>query len=676
MRNTFMTSIKATALLGTLLRGTLLFGAILFGTILVGILLSTSASNAQTADTWSRPQTGAFGAFQLVQHTMGTSTGIINLSSCGTFTDGSGIGVAFGWLYQYPLIPHLALQVRGSYSIMGGSLSSREVIGNGVEGGRVVNAEVEHTLDPLIAISSLEPTLSWAPFDFPLGINIGFQVGRVTSKTAEQKETLLTPRTATFTNGSAVRNAGSGEFDAGDFYAATVTGLSFDIPVGTDYVVAPEVAYHFNVGNLGSSAAWRGDALRLGVSVKRLFGTPSTPTVEGPSGLSASVRASGLLADSSEQPIVQVQIEEFLGAQLRPLLNYVFYDDNSGILPARYKRLTQDQALAFSIDKLHYLDALETYHQILNIVGRRMIEHPEAKLRLVGCNAETPTERGNTALAEGRAVSVRDYLVQTWNIPQERITVEKRGLPEKPSNTNDRDGIAENRRVELYSDNVHILEPVLTNDTVRSANPPGIRFRSTVASEAGVASWRLTAGQKGETLKEFSGTGAVPSMLDWHLEEDQAHVPHFPIPIDYQLAVTDTKGQSYTVPKATIQTDQVTIQRKRRERRADKEINRYSLILFDFGSADISAGNRSIVDFIKSRITLNSTVSVTGYTDRLGDADFNQKLSEQRARATTDALGVGRPVGQGETPLFDNNLPEGRFYCRTVNVVVEVPIGQ
>ncbi len=645
--------------------------------VIVTVILSAVALQAQTPSPLSRQQVGVFGAFQLVQHTNGTGVGIIGLPSCGTFTDGSGTGVAFGALYQYPLISGLAFQVRGSYSIMGGSLSSREIIGNGVEGGRVVNAEVEHTLDPKIAISSLEPMLVIGPFGFPLAINLGLQAGSLISKTAEQKETLLAPLTATFTNGSAVRNAGSGDFDAASFYVASITGLSYDIPVGTNFLVTPEVAYHFNLSNAGSDAKWRGNALRLGVSVKMLLGieTPST-VVEGPSGITASVRASGLLADSSEQPIVQVRIEEFLGAQLRPLLNYVFFDDNSGTLPSRYNRLSQDQALAFSIDKLHYLDALETYHHILNIIGRRMTEHPEATLRLVGCNAETPTEKGNVALAQGRAVSVRDYLVRTWNIPQDRITVESRGLPEKPSNINDRDGIAENRRVEIYSNSARIMEPVLTNDTIRSANPPGIRFRSIAAADAGVASWRLTAGQSGQTLKEFSGTGSVPAMLDWHLEEDQAHIPHFPKPIDYQLAVTDTKGQTYTVPTATITTDQITIQRKRRERTADKEINRYSLILFDFGSADISATNRSIVDFIKSRITLNSTVSVTGYTDRLGDADFNQKLSDQRARATAAALGVGSPIGKGETMLFNNDLPEGRFYCRTVNVVVEVPIVQ
>jgi len=637
-------------------------------------LLWTSVVNAQEPATIRSPQVGIFGAFQLIQHTIGTSVGVVGLPSCGAFTDGGGVGIAFGAFYQHPLASRLALQVRGSFSSMGGSLSSREVIGNGVENGKVVDAEVEYTLDPSVGIVSLEPMIVWGPFDVPLAITIGVQAGSVISQSADQKETLLTPRTATFVGGSAVRNAGSGDFDASGFYAASITGLSYDVPVGADFAIAPEIAYHFNVSNAGSSAAWRGDALRLGASLKRFFRASTSTPQQSVSGLTAAVRASGLYADSSEQPVVQVRIEEFLGTQLRPLLNYVFFDDNSSAIPARYRGLTDDQARAFTVENLHYMDALKTYHHILNIIGRRMTEHPEATIRLVGCTAESGRERGNAGLAASRAESVRDYLQRIWRISPDRIGVESRGLPEKPSNGDDADGIAENRRVEISSDNGRILEPVLTNDTIRSANPPALRFRSSAQSEAGVARWRLAAGQSGRTLKEFTGTGNVPPLLDWHLEEDQANVPHFPQPIEYRLEVTDVHGQSLTVPTAEIPTDQVTIQRKRRERVADKEVNRYSLILFDFGSADLDANNRRIIEYIKSRITMNATVTVTGYTDRTGDAELNQNLSDRRARSAAEALGVGRPVGKGETLLFDNNLPEGRFYCRTVNVVVETPV--
>ena len=69
-------------------------------------------------------------------------------------------------------------------------------------------------------------------------------------------------------------------------------------------------------------------------------------------------------------------------------------------------------------------------------------------------------------------------------------------------------------------------------------------------------------------------------------------------------------------------------------------------------------------------------VHVTGYTDRMGDAGHNKTLSLSRARVAADALGFSqiRAQGMGPTAMYDNNLPEGRFYCRTVDSTVERPV--
>ena len=70
-------------------------------------------------------------------------------------------------------------------------------------------------------------------------------------------------------------------------------------------------------------------------------------------------------------------------------------------------------------------------------------------------------------------------------------------------------------------------------------------------------------------------------------------------------------------------------------------------------------------------------MEIVGYTDRLGEEQHNQELSAQRALSTARALGVptSSASGAGESQLlFDNNLPEGRFYSRTVNVTIKTPV--
>jgi hypothetical protein len=38
-------------------------------------------------------------------------------------------------------------------------------------------------------------------------------------------------------------------------------------------------------------------------------------------------------------------------------------------------------------------------------------------------------------------------------------------------------------------------------------------------------------------------------------------------------------------------------------------------------------------------------------------------------QANSEVLGLGKDI-----LLYNNDIPEGRFYCRTVNITVETPI--
>jgi outer membrane protein OmpA-like peptidoglycan-associated protein len=61
----------------------------------------------------------------------------------------------------------------------------------------------------------------------------------------------------------------------------------------------------------------------------------------------------------------------------------------------------------------------------------------------------------------------------------------------------------------------------------------------------------------------------------------------------------------------------------------------------------------------------------------MGEADYNLKLSKQRADAVAKEFREydTSVSGYGEVEqMYDNNLPEGRFYCRKVDIVVETPI--
>jgi len=124
---------------------------------------------------------------------------------------------------------------------------------------------------------------------------------------------------------------------------------------------------------------------------------------------------------------------------------------------------------------------------------------------------------------------------------------------------------------------------------------------------------------------------------------------------------------------------------KREERIAQKMgyrvLEKYALILFEFDRAEIKQQNQIVIDRIIARIKElpSSQVQIVGHTDIIGAEQYNQTLSEHRAKAAYDLImAAGMPAqttvtyqGVGPNgPPYDNSLPEGRAFNRTVVIAI------
>lgn len=386
-----------------------------------------------------------------------------------------------------------------------------------------------------------------------------------------------------------------------------------------------------------------------------------------------TIYAKGIDYDGRLTPVATMRVEEFISDVIHPLLPYVFFESNSSEIPNRY---TQNETLEeFTENKLIDDETLEVYYNLLNIVGKRMIDNPQAKLKLVGTNSNTGTEKGNTELSQNRADEVKQYLVNSWGIDSNRISTEARNLPENASNTKVEDGIAENKRVEIYSSDDAILDVVKAKDTLRKADPPSLRFVTSYTGTAKYSSWKVVVSQNGKKLKEFTGDGPIPGYIDWNLEQEQTSVPRFDSPLDYKLVVMKD-GESAEV-SSQLPMNMIKLSEKLVNKVDDKRIDKFNLILFDFNSAEISGRNEEIIGLIKSRIEDSSTIRIKGYTDRMGDEQLNENLSEKRAASASNALNNANAKSKGygeKIELYNNDLPEGRMYNRTVEIIVETPL--
>lgn len=102
---------------------------------------------------------------------------------------------------------------------------------------------------------------------------------------------------------------------------------------------------------------------------------------------------------------------------------------------------------------------------------------------------------------------------------------------------------------------------------------------------------------------------------------------------------------------------------------------------FDFDSARIKPAFDSTMDKVASVATRygKTFLTVVGHTDSVGTAQYNQRLSEQRAQAVAQYF-AGRGViperlaaeGKGESaPRASNATPDGRRLNRRVEVYIE-----
>ncbi len=650
-------------------------------TTLIILLVALCCMQTLTAQL-NRAAYGIFGHYVYAMHTADFQA-LPNKPCCSPiFQDGSGSNAEFGLLWQAPLASQWTLSARLAYIGYGGLLSTDEATTFNIDGSAVPGI-IRHQIDASLSAIDFEPMIGFRITD-RLTLNGGLMLGGVINASYTQTEKIASPSsTAIRTNQLTVPElVGSGDIpNASSLVAALSFGLSFDIPIGhgSRWFITPEAFYSLALTNVEKNDPWKVNMIRAGLALKYSpsdFELPPPPPNQR-ARLVAAVKAYGMMSPTaSEEPIVKLKVEEFLTRQHKPLLPYVFFGAGSAEFPLQYHQMSEAQTAAFDPEKFSDSTLLGVYYDMLNIVGKRMREHPTATLTLSGCNSNESSEKNNLALSQKRAETVKNYLVNTWGIAASRIELKSRNLPANPSNINKEEGIAENRRVELASNDPFIIAPLVTRDTTRISTPPIVRFRSEVDAQAGVGAYSISATQDNRLIQSLNGKGDVPEHLDWNLEDNSTTMPRKETPLNYVLRVTDREGQEFTTQAQQIPVEQITIEKKRRERMGDKEIDRYTLMSFGFSQAEVEADNQRYIESIRKELSPDASVRIVGSTDTMGDEDFNLNLSQQRAKSVANVLKAPHAEvrGVGEVSMFDNSLPEGRFYNRTVRLTIETPV--
>ncbi len=557
---------------------------------------------------------------------------------------------------------------------------------------------VDHQLSASLDEVGIEGRMAFRLFE-GFQVSGGASVGYVVHRRYE-KSLHIVEAGNTFADGSRDSSVSSGVLvDSSVVLPNLSLALNYELPLSKKLRVQPSVEVTLPI--LGITNYWKGVQFTGGLSflfdltprreVVPVFEKRQVPVIverkrdsvvpQAP--LTATIRAVAVTRDGDTSSVVRMKVEEVLTKSACPILNYIFFDEGSAQLPKRYVQYASyaDASHQFQgSSERRDIKLMDLYHETLNILGDRLHRNTKATVTLLGSTSNTGREHNDLTLARSRANALKQYLVNVWSIDPKRIRVEASLLPTRQSPTNTEQGQEENRRVEFRVDDERLTDPITVTNIEHLATPDRIVLKPTIGgAAAGVLRTHTSISAGGVELISFRGDATATSQEKmWAPTEDALANLRDSLRLDYDVW-DKANNHAHAENSVPLDVSRVTTQRSER-------VERFSLILFGFDESHLEHRNdRAIRKAAEMLPTIPvEHVLIQGFTDETGDSQHNDALSEERAMGVRIRLeemlheeNVPLPndmhtEGRGSRDLlYDNKLPEGRFFSRTVNITIQ-----
>jgi len=611
----------------------------------------------------------------------GGSTQKLNsdLTAPAVFHDGKGVG-----LYLAPLVEFHHPDSRWGIMLQAGYDNRK---GSFYEITTPCNCPAD--LDAKITYLTVEPSLRFAPFKSNFYLYLGPRLAFNLSKSFTYKLGL---------NPDVPGQAATPDVK-GDFSSMNKTlfgmqvGAGYDIPISsqkklTQWVLSPFISFQPYLGqDPRSIETWTMTTLRVGATIK--FGRGKVVTKPAEVIVTTAPLVGGAVLTDVQFSIyspANIPVERRV-RETFPIRNYVFFDLGSTEIPDRYVLLKKDQVKDFKEDRLEVFTPkklsgrsdreMTAYYNVINILGERMGKFPMTKVRLTGASLQ-----GNKD-AKLMAESIKKYLVSVFGINPKRISIESRKRPRIESK---QEGGTlelallneEDRRVSIWSQSPEILmeyqtgpnvylKPVDINVVQQAPVDSYVTFNVVGATEV-FSSWLLELKDENGVVQEqgpyADESKSIPgkNILGKRLEGN------------FNVKMIGKKKNGGTITK------EAPLHMKLWTPSTSEEGMRYSVI-YEFNESGVTPTYvKYLTEVVTPKIPKGGRVILSGYTDVIGDATNNQKLSLARANdvkkiieksltkaGRTDVIFEVHGFGENlDLVPFENKYPEERFYNRSV----------
>ncbi len=613
---------------------------------------------------------------------------------CGNFNSGQDMGFYTGLNFEYEIISNfIHLQSRALFDSRPATLSAE------TSDYKVYNPNTESYDDATIR-NDFDATINYFTFginlliqplsSIPIRFGLGYDLSDASiTNEFEQTRNIIEP-SGLMINGKNTEVVDNGNMDNLTTSQGLSLGLSAKIDLDDRISLNPEFIYRHPINYLVDNSDWTSRIFRAGasimVSLNSVEDKYDDSTIDDKMQDLEQEEESEIIVvkeDSDTQQEVdaienistsQLIINETVVTQTYPILPYIFFEESSSELDSKYKLIGTTSN--FSINDLEK-NSLSIYYRMIDIIAYR-IQSYNSEITVTGFTdgVELKDSVKRIELAKARALNTKKYLVEKWSIPNDLVKINYTELPYAPTSNEYTDGLSENRRVKISSNDSRILEPIVHSEFQEyKLNKESIDVDLEISDLNGIEDLTLTVSENEKTLYSKTYFDKIDEQYKIDIDNDLLDL----------LAKSDKESLHaevmITKQNGNIETKKVPL--KVGLDKSNFELGRINLIVFDFDKSEISNENKNMIDeFIIDNIKDNSVINVVGSTDYLGKKDYNKKLSTSRARNVVNYIkqlvpdaNFKKVVGIGsDNPKYDNSKPEGRFYCRTVFVGVKTPI--
>jgi len=597
-------------------------------------------------------------------------------ADCGVFEFGYGYGLNYSLFLETKFSDKEYFSFGISYIDRSGSMSLQDSVPKRyLQTGSVLWAYTTNKLIPQINFLEFSPEYRRSILKFSelwhLRAIGGLRFFIPLTSEFEQYEEITSPTNIAFKNSdgtlSRTRDIASGAIeDISRFGIGFTIGIENLMKSGKNSNFTQELLFDMNFTDYVQNVDWKGYAFRLNIGYRFEFDKIIKREIQQ-NDFAIIEKAPEIISEPQIIKRQEIKLNLFATNEMSitkgkellsttPIVNSVFFDQNSSLLSDDYK---------INYDKeINYFDCepLEAHKYILPRIADIIKNNKNATVEIIGATSGKNDEPKGEALALERANIIKEKLIALKVLPTKINTVYQMN-PDIISNKEYEQGLEENRRADILVYNAPIQEYV---DFVNYSELKGML-------DVEIQTKFFAPGDIINVKTNLSDQVLTTTPAD--LKNNIFRLPFLkritPDEQEIEISVEVWKDSVRTKESISMKINKINVID------GNYDLSRFKAFLrFDYNSSKLSIENKELLTQLISKLPKGSKIEILGSADALGSESRNSELTTQRALTTKLFI---NEIAKGKFSIntgvfndkFNESTPQGRFLNRCIVIKIE-----